>query len=67
MSNEELVSKDLAIKHYNGKWQHAKEYVKKYQTSNDEFNYWMNVRQIYLELGGEYIHQLKLSQRYQYA
>lgn len=60
---------DLAVKHYGGKWKHAKEYVSGGHDAKDRAGmpYWNRVRLVYLELGGEYVEQLKIMQKLQYS
>ncbi len=64
---EAEASRDLAIKHYPGKWKAAKAYCMAHQQyAKPGEGYWAQVRRHYLELGGEFIGQLCARQRAQY-
>lgn len=54
------ASKDLAIKHYGGKWRQAQRLVKAEDCKRDnwEESYWSRVRSTYFALGGILIAEL---------
>ena len=74
MTEEQLYSQDLAIRHYSGKWKAAKNSVAdrmqlphRKLTFPLPIDYWLAVRLHYLETGGLYIEQLALTDQLQYV
>jgi hypothetical protein len=66
---EREAKQDLAVLHYPGKWKAAQRSVDGNHDSQTRrsWPYWKRVRQLYLELGGEYVGQLQILQRLRYA
>lgn len=57
---------DLALCHYPGKWRVAKEWAdKSFQCGT--YEWWEKARLTFLELGGEYIHQLQHGRQAHYT
>jgi hypothetical protein len=58
------ILKDLAVHHYSGKWASAVRFAnRKKGVIRGSFDWYVAARQHFLELGGEYVHQLPAAQR----
>lgn len=60
MTIEQHVSQDLDLGGYHFKWKAAKEYAHNHPERFGEaesFGWWMEVRKVFLELGGCYVGQ----------
>lgn len=60
--SETEAKRDLAVKHYPFKWKKAQEMAHDLRHHPELDDYWSKVRLLYLELGGEYVHQLNFLQ-----
>src|SRR5947208_2305951 len=63
LSDEAYYADGLAIKHHAGKWSKAKDMVRRNlvsyaPTSKAGIEFWLAVRQCYLELGGQYVSEI---------
>jgi hypothetical protein len=63
---QDVYSKDLAVKHFPGKWKEAKRMAGDRLNAEEGVEYWLLVRRFYLELGGEYVEQLQPRERREY-
>lgn len=60
MTLEQTVSQDLDTGGYHFKWKAAKEYAHRHPQRFGEpesFEWWMEVRKFFLEIGGRYVGQ----------